>query len=181
MKKYRCPKCNYIFEGDLDFCPSCKTKLHYRFKEEQEKEQELLEEEKTFRYDDPDVNVDGIKDQKHVYYAGQEVDDQVVSYFDGNDFQRFGYHLLGLVLTLISATLLLPFAICLNKRWECKHTVINGFRLKFTGKARQLIGRYLLWLLLTILTVGIFIFWLAISMKRWVVSHTVIDIDKIGD
>ena len=182
MKKFRCGKCGYIFTGELDFCPSCKTRLHYHYKEDMEKEAASLEEERTFRYDDPEVNTEGIKSGKAVAkIKGVEVDNEMASYFDGNPFQRFGWHLLGLILFIVSGTLLLPLAVVLNKKWEAKHTVINGFRLKFDGKARQLFGRYILWLLLTILTAGIFIFWLVISIKKWTVKHTIIDLDRIGE
>jgi uncharacterized membrane protein YjgN (DUF898 family) len=56
--------------------------------------------------------------------------------------------------------------------WEAKHTVINGKRLVFDGKATQLFGNWIKWLLLTIITLGIYSFWIGISLKKWRVKHT---------
>ena len=56
--------------------------------------------------------------------------------------------------------------------WETKHTVINGKRLAFDGKAIQLFGNWIKWLLLTIITLGIYGFWLNIALKKWKTKHT---------
>ena len=56
--------------------------------------------------------------------------------------------------------------------WEAKHTVINGKRLYFDGKAIQLFGNWIKWLLLTIITLGIYSFWLGIALKKWRTKHT---------
>lgn len=56
--------------------------------------------------------------------------------------------------------------------WEIKHTVIEGRRLEFDGKAIQLFGQWIKWLLFTILTFGIYGFWVAIKLKKWKVKHT---------
>ena len=109
----------------------------------------------------------------------ENVEDHMESYFDGNPFQRFGWKFLGLLLTLVTAFIALPWAVCMIKRWETKHTVINGFRLKFDGKGIQLFGRNILWMLLTILTVGIFIFWYIIAIKKWTVKHTKFDLERL--
>ena len=61
---------------------------------------------------------------------------------------------------------------CGITRWETKHTIIQGHRLKFTGKGIQLFGRFLLWLVLIILTVGIILLWIQIFIKQWKVKHT---------
>ena len=184
MKKYRCGKCGYIFEGDLDVCPSCKTRLHYHFKEDAKKQEEIIEEERVFHFDDPEVQSTGYELDKKAEDAltkavRENVDDGVISYFDGNPFQRAGWKILGLLVTLGTAFIGLPWAVCFVKRWEAKHTVINGFRLKFDGKGIQLFGRNILWLVLTLLTVGIFLFWYIISLKRWTVRHTFFDLDRL--
>ena len=57
-------------------------------------------------------------------------------------------------------------------RWETKHTVINGHRLKFDGTALQLFGNWIKWLLLTIITLGIYGFWVCIKIKKWTTKHT---------
>ena len=94
------------------------------------------------------------------------------SYFDGNTFQLIGYRILTAFVCGITLGIAYPWMLCTVQRWETKHTVINGRRLKFTGHGHQLIGKYLLWLFLTLITFGIYGFWLNIKMKQWVVKHT---------
>lgn len=102
------------------------------------------------------------------------------SYFDGNFWQRLGRIIVSRFLTVITLGLAYPAAVCMLLRWECKHTVINGRRLKFTGKGAQLFGKYILWWLLTIVTFGIFGIWLGLNMKKWTVKHTVYADDDTG-
>lgn len=102
------------------------------------------------------------------------------SYFDGNFWQRLGWIIVSRFLTVITLGLAYPAAVCMLLRWECKHTVINGRRLKFTGKGAQLFGKYILWWLLTIVTFGIFGIWLGLNMKKWTVKHTVYADDNTG-
>ena len=184
MKKYRCGKCGYIFEGDLDVCPSCQTRLHYHFKEEAQKQEEIIQEERNFHFDDPEVQSTGFTLEKEVEdpltkEVREAVETETLSYFDGNPFQKAGWKILGFLLAVVTVFLGLPWSICMVKRWEAKHTVINGFRLKFDGKGSQLFGRNLLWMLLTVLTLGIFFFWYVTAMKRWTVKHTMFDIDRL--
>ena len=56
--------------------------------------------------------------------------------------------------------------------WKIKHTVINGHRLMFDGKAVQLFGNWIKWLLLCIITIGIYTFWLGIALDKWKTKHT---------
>ena len=95
------------------------------------------------------------------------------SYFDGNTFQLIGYRLLSGFVTAITFGIAYPWMLCMVQRWEVKHTVIHGRRLKFNGHGHQLIGKYLLWVFLTVITFGIYGIWLGLGMKKWVVKHTV--------
>jgi len=94
------------------------------------------------------------------------------SYFDGSTLQLFGYKLLGTLLTLLTFSLAYPWALCMIYRWQTKHTVIDGRRLKFTGNGMQLFGKHLLWSLLTVVTLGIFLIFRAVAIKKWIVKHT---------
>ena len=94
------------------------------------------------------------------------------SYFDGGLLQLIGWQLLGILITVLTLGICYPWAICMVYRWEAKHTVINGNRLKFTGTALQLWGNWIKWLLLTIVTIGIYGFWLSIKLKKWKTKHT---------
>ena len=88
------------------------------------------------------------------------------SRFDGGLLQLVGWTLLGLLITVCTLGICLPWAYCMVYRWEAKHTVINGHRLTFDGTAMQLFGKWVLWLLLTIVTVGIYSFWVNIKLKN---------------
>lgn len=95
------------------------------------------------------------------------------SYFDGSTWQLIGYRILSALVNTITLGIAYPWMLCMVQRWEVKHTVIHGRRLKFNGHGHQLIGKYLLWVFLTIITFGIYGIWLGLGMKKWVVKHTV--------
>lgn len=94
------------------------------------------------------------------------------SYFDGGAFQRLGWLILGWFVTSLTFGICLPFAVCWYYSWETKHTVIDGRRLKFTGRAGGLFGTWILCMLLCIITLGIYLFWVPLRIKRWRESHT---------
>lgn len=94
------------------------------------------------------------------------------SYFDGGLLQLIGYNILGILVTVCTLGICLPWAYCMIYRWETKHTVINGHRLEFDGTAVQLFGNWLKWLCLTVITFGIYGFWVNIRLKQWKVKHT---------
>lgn len=94
------------------------------------------------------------------------------SYFDGGLLQLIGWQILGGIVTMLTLGICYPWAICMLYRWEAKHTVINGRRLKFTGTAMQLFGNWIKWILLTIITLGIYAFWLNIKLIQWKTKHT---------
>ncbi|MBC2578328.1 DUF898 family protein [Peptostreptococcus russellii] len=94
------------------------------------------------------------------------------SYFDGGLLQFLAWTILGAIITVCTFGICLPWAYCMIYRWEIEHTVINGRRLMFDGKATQLFGNWIKWWLLTLVTLGIYGFWLGIKLKQWKVKHT---------
>lgn len=94
------------------------------------------------------------------------------SYFDGGLLQLIGWQILGGLITAVTLGICYPWAVCMIYRWEAKHTVINGRRLKFNGTAMQLFGSWIKWILLTIITLGIYGFWLNIKLIQWKTKHT---------
>ncbi len=94
------------------------------------------------------------------------------SYFDGNVFQKIGWIIVCFLIIVVTAGIGLPWAMCIMKRWETKHTVIDGRRLRFDGTAVGLFGKWLLWLFLIIITVGIYAFFVTTKLKKWVIKHT---------
>ncbi len=97
------------------------------------------------------------------------------SYFDGRTIALIGINLLTYLLTTISLGFAYPAMYCFKLRWIYSSTVINGYRMKFTGRGGQLFGRYILWTFLTIITFGIFGLWLPVKYKKWEISHVEID------
>lgn len=95
------------------------------------------------------------------------------SYFDGSFWQLIGYRILSALVCTVTLSIAYPWMHCMVQRWEARHTVINGRRLKFTGRGHQLVGKYLLWIFLTVITFGIYGIWLGLRMKKWTVKHTV--------
>ena len=72
-------------------------------------------------------------------------------YFDGNTWQLIGYRILSALVCAITLGIAYPWMLCMVQRWQVKHTVINGRRLKFNGHGHQLIGKYILWLFLILI------------------------------
>lgn len=98
--------------------------------------------------------------------------DKEKSYFDGGLLQLIGWQLLGVMVTVFTLGICLPWAYCMIYGWEASHTVIEGRRLRFDGSAVRLFGNWIKWLLLTIITLGIYGFWVNIKLKQWKTKHT---------
>jgi uncharacterized membrane protein YjgN (DUF898 family) len=113
------------------------------------------------------------KRQKEEKRQGKSVvNNKSQSYFDGGLFSFLGWKILGFLITLFTLGICYPWALCMVYGWEMNHTVIEGKRLKFHGKAVSLFGHWLLWVFLTIITLGIYFFWLNIALKKWIVQNT---------
>lgn len=94
------------------------------------------------------------------------------SYFDGGLLQLIGTYILAGLLTTITLGIGLPWAVNMIYRWELKHTVINGYRMRYNGTGGSLFAQWIKWFLLTIITLGIYGFWVNIKLRKWKVSHT---------
>lgn len=94
------------------------------------------------------------------------------SYFDGGLLQLAGWSILGFIITGITLGICYPWALCMVYGWKINHTVIDGRRLKFNGKAVGLFGLWIKWLLLSIITLGIYGLWVGISLEKWKVKNT---------
>ena len=103
------------------------------------------------------------------------------SYFDGGLAQLISYRILGFLVTVLTLGILvtvltlgicLPWSFTMIYNWETKHTVIDGYRLRFDGTAVGLFGNWIKWFPLTIITIGIYGFWVGIKLRKWKVQHT---------
>lgn len=86
--------------------------------------------------------------------------------FDGGVLDYIGMNFASLFLFIITLTLGLAWVICYRKRWHIHHTIVQGRRLKFTGKGIQLFGNIIKWVFLTLITIGIYGFWLPSKSKN---------------
>lgn len=94
------------------------------------------------------------------------------SYFDGGLAQLIGWRILGFLVTTLTFGICYPWALCVVYGWQVNHTVIEGRRLQFHGRALSLFGHWIKWLLLSIITFGIYLFWVQISLEKWKVKNT---------
>jgi len=83
-----------------------------------------------------------------------------------------GVNIVSTVLTVISFGLLFPYTVCYKLKWLNRHTVINGNRLIFTGRALNLFGNYIKWFFLTLITIGIYALWIPIKILKWETQNT---------
>ena len=97
------------------------------------------------------------------------------SRFEGRLIALIGISLLTGLVTLITLGFAYPAMYCFQKRWQYSNTIINGYRMKFTGTGGQLFGKYIIWLLLSIVTFGIYALWLPIKYQQWEIKHVEID------
>ena len=92
--------------------------------------------------------------------------------FDGWLIQKIGWNILCGFVTLITFGLAYPATLVWKEKWRCKHTLYEGRRLYFDGKAGQLFGNWLLWIVLIFFTAGIFLFFIPGRIKKWKAKHT---------
>ena len=95
------------------------------------------------------------------------------SYFDGGLFGLIFNSIGALILTVVTAGIGYPWAVCMKRRWKCRHTVIEGRRLRFTGSGVGFIWTWIKIWLLTIITLGIYGFWAGIAVEKWKARHTI--------
>lgn len=97
------------------------------------------------------------------------------SYFDGGLLEYIFWFVLGSIVTILTAGICYPWAICMIYGWKINHTVIEGKRLKFKGTAISLFANWIVWWLLTVVTFGIYGFWMFIAVNKWKVKNTVFE------
>ena len=93
------------------------------------------------------------------------------SKFDGGVFELIGINIFGTLLTMITLGICLPVYLCWLYKWEINHTIIEGRRLKFSGRAIGLFGTWLKCWILSIITLGIYGLWVPITLNKWKVKN----------
>lgn len=77
-----------------------------------------------------------------------------------------------MLFTVATFSLGLPWALVWWQRWVTKHTIIGGYRLRFTGSGSGMLWVWVKLEFFTIITVGIYGLWAWRYLKRWTVEHT---------
>ena len=95
--------------------------------------------------------------------------------FDGGAATYVGTGLLSLLVTVCTFGIAYPYALVLRRRWQAKHSYIDGRRLIFTGTGLGLFGHWLKWLVLSIITLGVYLLWVIPRLQKWVWEHTAFD------
>lgn len=107
---------------------------------------------------------------KHTHVAGEYK--QLGGTFDGSTVLWFIMRFGCILLNIITSGITVPFTKCACERWHARHTVYDGRRLVFDGKATQLFGKWIQWLLLGIVTLGIYFIFSLFAMRKWITKHT---------
>ena len=94
------------------------------------------------------------------------------SKFDGLVLQQIGWRILCFIVKWGTLTLAKPLTDYWMHKWQCRHTVYDGKRLRFDGNGFQLFGRRMLWLLLTVCTLGIYALIAKFNVRKWFAKHT---------
>jgi uncharacterized membrane protein YjgN (DUF898 family) len=92
--------------------------------------------------------------------------------FDGGagDFLVVG--LLSALLYVFTLGLGAPWVVCMLKRWEAEHTLVEGRRLRFDGAGSSLLGLFIVGYFLSIITLGIYLLWFVPKIQKWIVENT---------
>ena len=95
------------------------------------------------------------------------------NYFDGGALShviRAALVGLGSACTLCIA---FPWLLCWFERYEVSHTVIEGNRGEFKGKACEYFCRtWVIYLVVCIFTAGVFALWIPAKVKHWVIANS---------
>ena len=91
--------------------------------------------------------------------------------FDGMLLQKLGWIILGFVITVCTFGIGFPLAYIWVLRWQYKHSLYDGRRLSFDGKALQLVGKWVYWIVLSILTLSVYAFFIPKKLLQWKASH----------
>lgn len=93
------------------------------------------------------------------------------SYFDGKMLDLLGLKILEIFITALTLGLAAPWVACVVYNYKFSHTIYNGKRLKFEGKAEDLFLNMFRWFFFTLITCGIYALVIPAKRTSWVVSN----------
>lgn len=190
----RCPKCGKFLSKDDSTCPNCGAAISgsksFRVSEPKPAPAPKKVVKKPVVNLEGDVKVEKAPDvirkgadpviitKYETIYVEEPLGFDSVSYFDGKLHQFIGWNLLGWLVTFVTLGICFPLWYGWIVKWECKHTVIRGYREYFDGKPSSLIPRWILWSFLTLITLTIFGWWTPIRLRKWKVARIRLVKDK---
>ncbi len=80
---------------------------------------------------------------------------------------------LGIVAIAVLGLIGWCWALVIFIKWDTKHMVVSGQRLRFTASTINLFFNILKWTFLSVITAGIYALWLPIKVRKWQVKHMV--------
>ncbi|EHO6907253.1 hypothetical protein KJG39_002547 [Listeria monocytogenes] len=95
------------------------------------------------------------------------------NFFDGGLGECIGWKVLGFIVTFFTIGICYPWALCKVYGWKINHTVIDGQRLEFQGRAINLFKHWLKWWFFAFITFGFYNFWIFIKLEDWKVKNTI--------
>ena len=190
----RCPKCGKFLSKDDSTCPNCGAAISgsksFRVSEPKPAPAPKKVVKKPVVNLEGDVKVEKAPDvirkgadpviitKYETIYVEEPLGFDSVSYFDGKLHQFIGWNLLGWLVTFVTLGICFPLWYGWIVKWECRHTVIRGYREYFDGKPSSLIPRWILWSFLTLITLTIFGWWTPIRLRKWKVARIRLVKDK---
>lgn len=190
----RCPKCGKFLSKDDSTCPNCGAAISgsksFRVSEPKPTPAPKKVVKKPVVNLEGDVKIEKAPDvirkgadpviitKYETVYVEEPLGFDSVSYFDGKLHQFIGWNLLGWLVTFVTLGICFPLWYGWIVKWECKHTVIRGYREYFDGKPSSLIPRWILWSFLTLITLTIFGWWTPIRLRKWKVARIRLVKDK---
>ena len=190
----RCPKCGKFLSKDDSTCPNCGAAISgsksFRVSEPKPAPAPKKVVKKPIINLEGDVKVEKAPDvirkgadpviitKYETIYVEEPLGFDSVSYFDGKLHQYIGWNLLGWLVTVVTLGICFPLWYGWIVKWECRHTVIRGYREYFDGKPSSLIPRWILWSFLTLITLTIFGWWTPIRLRKWKVARIRLVKDK---
>ncbi len=97
---------------------------------------------------------------------------QPAMYFDGEGGDYLVMMIINALMLIFTLGFAYPWVVCRNLKWRKEHTVLDGHRLAFTGRAEDLLVNWIKWWILSAITCGIYSLWVGVRIREWEMSHT---------
>jgi uncharacterized membrane protein YjgN (DUF898 family) len=90
----------------------------------------------------------------------------------GSQAGRLGVRTAAAAITVATLGFGFPVGLVLVRRWQARHTTLDGRQVEFTGSARELVRAWVPWWVLTLGTLGWYGVRVAPRVAQWTRDHT---------